>query len=418
MLLSKLKQQSETLGLDSLVASIGLDGELHITRLDGSALNTEEVLVKLKSGRRLNREIAIVWVPTEKVVMTDVMVPGKRKALWMAALPYALEEGLSEAVEHYHFVPYYRSAEGRVSVAIASHEDMKNWKRVIESYGLGHVHLVADCFRIQDNNATNDLIWHRLKEGNRCLVKVDVFHGFACNQAWYETLKGQMLNASETPASSITEIEVNPTSLLSSHIQAVPMVLKQSLSQLAYKANVSSNGSWYAWRWVGVLALGIMLVFLATTMLETQKLQQQTIYTKQKTTELFKTLFPENKRIVNIKSQTLTYLKQQGSTANEGAKLVSILQQVEPWFNQVKSVKVEKMQWQQSGHSKGLSLMVSAPSSADLQKVIALSKKQAGLQNNNQPGLVGSEFAKVSMRLTLKNVTAKGAQGVIYVNAN
>ncbi|WP_029408594.1 type II secretion system protein GspL [Thiomicrorhabdus sp. Milos-T2] len=432
MLLSKRKQHTKNLDLGSLVASIDLKGELHITRLDGTVLNNEEVIAKLKIERKLNRDIAIVWVPTEKVVITDVIVPGKRKALWMAALPFALEEGLSEAVEHYHFVPYQRTEEGMVSVAITRHDDMKNWKRIVESYGLGHVQLVADCFRIDEtrsqhnssdsinnDNVDKELVWNRVLENERCLVRVDKFHGFACNQAWYETLKSKMLNRSHDDINLIlSEKDVNSSALLTSHSQVLPKVLKLSLSQFDYKSNASSlSSSWKQFTWVGAVSIAILFVFLATTMLQTQQLKQQTAYTKKKTTELFKTLFPKTKRIVNIKSQTLTYLKQNHLASGDNAKLVSIIKQVEPWFNQVKNVKVEQMLWQRSAKSNLLSFKVSAPSSADLQKVIALSKKEPALANN-KPGLVDSELTKVSMRLTLKNVSSNQAQGVIYVDAN
>ncbi|BCN94322.1 hypothetical protein THMIRHAM_21070 [Thiomicrorhabdus immobilis] len=424
MLLSKINQQPETVDKNSLVARIGLDGELQISRLDGSLLNSEETIAKLKSGRRLTREIAIVWLPTEKVVMTDVMVPGKRKSLWMAALPYALEEGLSEAVEHYHFVAYDRTPEGLVSVAIATHDDMKNWKRIVESYGLGHVQLVPDCFRIPaQNGSQKGGSWGVVEQDARCLVRTDQFHGFACKTPWYDALKTQMLNALETDkenhegiaTAKIVETEVSPNSLLSSHLQNLSKVATLSLSQLAYKANAASKGSWYAWRWVAVLTLVVMSLHLATTLLQTQKLRQQTDYTQQKTTELFKRLFPESKRIVNIKSQTLTYLKQQTADDNNTAKLVSVLQRVEPWFNQVKTVKVEQMQWQQSAKSKRLSFTVSAPSSADLQKIVTLSQQTTQTANNNPSGL---ETSQVTLSLTLKNVSADIVEGVIYVDAN
>lgn len=428
MLLSKINQQPEAVDINSLVACIGLNGELQISRLDGSLLNSEETIAKLKSGRRLTREIAVVWLPTEKVVMTDVIVPGKRKSLWMAALPYALEEGLSEAVENYHFVPYNRTAEGLVSVVVAAHEDMKNWKRIVESYGLGHVQLIPDCFRIPSQNHSagpkKGSLWGLVQQDNRCLVRTDEFHGFACKAPWYDSLKMQMLNALEedkdnqahaTVAQQITEIEVEPSKLLSSHLQTLPMVMKFSLSQLAYKANAASKGSWYAWRWVAILSLAVVLMYLITTVFQAQKLQQQADYTNQKTTELFKTLFPESKRIVNIKSQTLTYLKQQSGEDTNTAKLVSVLQQVEPWFNQVKTVKVEQMQWQQGAKSKRLSFTVSAPSSADLQKVVALSQQAPQTVKNNPPGLSASQ---ITLSLTLNNVSASGAEGVIYVDAN
>lgn len=89
--------------------------------------------------------------------------------------------------------------------------------------------------------------------------------------------------------------------------------------------------------------------------------------------------------------------------------LMPILQQIEPWFNQVKSVKIEELQWRQSGKPHALMLTVSAPSAAALQKVISLSQEQ------KKPGLVKTN---ITLSLKLKNVNANGAEGVIYVDAN
>jgi len=415
-------KQTDGILANSLVASITLTGELKVESVDGVTLNTDEVVSKLKSSGRLNREIAIVWLPTQKIVMTDVMVPGNRKALWMAALPYALEENLSESVEKYHFVPYNRTKEGLVSVAIACHEDMKNWKLIVESYGLAGAQLVPDCFRIASDSpalANGDRSWGVYQRDEAFIVRTDGFHGFASNAAWHDAIKGQILNnqyiANETHSKSATsptvieEITVASSELLSSHAQNLIKVSKLSLSQLAYKSSGGAKGNWYQWRWVAVLMVAVFGIFLTTQSIQTQKLQDQTSYTKAKTTELFKTLFPEAKRIVNIKAQTLTHLKQQDSSSPNTQKLMPILQQIEPWFNKVKSVKVEQLQWQQSGKPHALSLNVTAPSSAELQKVISLS------QESKQSGLVTT---KITLSLKLNNVNAEGAEGVIYVDAN
>lgn len=420
-------KQTDGILANSLVASITLAGELQIESVEGVKLNTDEVVSKLKSSGRLNREIAVVWLPTQKIVMTDVVVPGNRKALWMAALPYALEENLSESVEKYHFVPYNRTKEGLVSVAIACHEEMKNWKLIVESYGLGSAQLVPDCFRIAKDSVAltqDDSAWGVYQKGETLVVRTDEFHGFASNPTWHDAIKGQILNnqyianeahsKSSTSQAEIKEVTIAANELLSSHAQNLINVSKLSLSQLAYKSNGGTKGNWYQWRWVAVLVVAVFGVFLTTQSIQTQKLQDQTSYTKAKTTELFKALFPETKRIVNIKAQTLTHLKQQGSGVAQSQKLLPILQQIEPWFNQVKSVKIEQLKWQQNGKPPALSLNVSAPSSAELQKVISLSQGQSYPARGHK-GLVK---AKITLSLKLENVNADRAEGVIYVDAN
>ena len=133
-----------------------------------------------------------------------------------------------------------------------------------------------------------------------------------------------------------------------------------------------------------------------------QQLQQQAQYTVMQTETLFKKLFPETKRIVNIKAQTLTKLK--GVVADNGQtiELLPVIQTIEPWFTKNKTVKLIELSWTQ-GNAKHLTLQVQAPKSADLERIVALSKESS---------------SKLSMSLELKNVTSELAEGVIYVDAN
>ena len=404
-------EQTETFLGQSFLVSFTLEAELQIHSSEGQLLDTEAVLSKLKSNRKLNREIAIVWLPTQKVVMTEVLVPGKRKAHWLAALPFTLEEGLSEPIESYHFVPYHRTSEGVVSVAIVSHEDMIQWQRILESHGLVHVQLVPDCFRLENLNgdlAENSLHWSLYQQADQVLVRTSAYQGFSTHDSWYDALKEHVLSRRlllvEENTNGIEESWLESKTLLSSHAQNLAAVRGLSLSQLGYKTQASDERQWYEWRWVAMLLLIISGVFLTSQIFQTQQINDEVAYTKQKNIELFKTLFPEVKRIVNIKSQTLTYLKQQAGSGDDSRYLMPILQTIEPWFNQVKTVKIEQLQWQKNKPKQIMVLTVSAPNSKDLEQIITLAKAQKS-----------SQFV---LSLTVKNVTADGAQGVIYVDAN
>lgn len=396
---------------NSLVVSFSLKGELLVHSQNGQQLKAEEVIAKLSSSHRLAKEIAIVWVPTQKIVMTEVIVPGKRKVHWMAALPFALEESLAESIESYHIVHYHRAQDGLMSVAVASHEDMKNWKRVLESFGLQHAQLVPDCFRLENKNgelAEDSQNWAVYQQDNCMVVRTSAYQGFAGNADWYQAIKGQAVHQhylkNKEMDFEINETKVDEPSLLTSHAQNLIKVLPLSLSQLAYKTNASQKGSWYEWRWVAGLAVITLGVYLVTQVIQTQQLQQQATYVQAQNTHLFKAMFPQAQRIVNIKSQALTYLKQTNKTATDTKSVMAVLQVIEPWFNQAKTVTVEQLQWQADKKQKALTLNVTAPSSKELEQVISLYKES----NNRQ----------VTMTLSLKSVSNEEAKGVIYVDAN
>ena len=142
------KRQFDALMSNRLVAYMDLQGELHLESVDGDELDAKVVISQLKQQNRLQKELAIVWVPTQQVLMTEVDVPGKRKAHWMAALPYALEETLTESVDDYHIVVLNRDEQNQVCAAVASLKIMDQWQQILSDLGLTHAYLVPDCFRL------------------------------------------------------------------------------------------------------------------------------------------------------------------------------------------------------------------------------------------------------------------------------
>ena len=149
-------------------------------------------------------KVNVAWVPTEQVSLMAQFVPGKRKQDWLAALPYALEESLSEPVENLHFVALNRDEAGLVSVAIISKSRMQHWVEQLQAAGLGHVQLVADCFQVpvaQTSIQDKAVVWSvfnqqdnhndQNEQGNqtqRCLVRTGDYSGFAGSADWYQQL--------------------------------------------------------------------------------------------------------------------------------------------------------------------------------------------------------------------------------------
>jgi general secretion pathway protein L len=381
-----------------LVASFDLHGELLLADMDGKPLDFDQTLESLHSERALEREITIVWVPTQQVVMDRVIVPGKRKAHWQAALPYSLEEGLTERLDEYHIVAYERDSNDCVSAAVVSHHNMQAWSEKLAELGLENAVLVPDCFRIPFKQE-DDNPWFTCECEQALLVRTSLEQGFAADLNWFEVIKSQ---AEQSSDSFLKQHAVEKRALLSSAKLNLPQVSKLSLSQGQYKNSSKGAQGLAEWRWVGVLSVLVFGVWLGLQVFQNQQLIEQAEHTRAQSEKLFKTLFPESKRIVNIKAQTLSKLKQGGAPSGEVAELMPVLQAIEPWFENSKRVKLVELKWDQAKVDK-LILKVQAPKSTDIEKLIQLSNKPA---------------SKVSMRLTLKNVTSELAEGEIYVAAN
>jgi general secretion pathway protein L len=69
----------------------------------------------------------LVLVPGERVLLHHVAIPARSRRAQLQALPFALEDRLSEDLEALHIVPGPRRADGQLLAAVAAHRDMETW---------------------------------------------------------------------------------------------------------------------------------------------------------------------------------------------------------------------------------------------------------------------------------------------------
>ena len=387
----------QALDLSPLTVAFDLAGQLSIENAQGQLLNLDQTLQQLKAQGQLATMIANVWVPSSLVLLTQVFVPGKRKADWMAALPYSLEESLSEPVEDFHFVAYDRDSAGVTSVAIVAHQNMKAWTALLDEVGLSHVNLLPDCFRVPwlESDASGvTKKQYQIQNSEQWLVRSSAFSGYAVNEAWLGALQNQQV---ETEV-----VQLQPNELLSSQLNS-----NQTLSGLNLKTKPYLQASmvwqhWSLWRWPALLLVLLLVSSLASSWMATQKLAEQTAYTKAETTKLFQTLFPDVKRIIDIKIQTKTHLDQQGSGQQSGLSPMQVLRVIEPIMKKVPEVTLKNLTWSSNKKNARLILTVEAKQTNHLQKLISLSQ-QAKLA--------------VNMKLELKNVSPNLVEALIHVDA-
>jgi general secretion pathway protein L len=111
--------------------------------------------------RRGERVVAVV--PGERVLLHHVTIPARSRAAQLQALPYALEDRLSEDLDALHIVPGPRRPDGQLLAAVAAHRDMDAWRAWLGAAGIvaerllpdtalvpaeaGHLHLYCDARR-------------------------------------------------------------------------------------------------------------------------------------------------------------------------------------------------------------------------------------------------------------------------------
>ena len=66
-------------------------------------------------------------VPASAVTLYRVAMPVRRQSAIRAALPFALEDSLSQELEELHFVAGPRRTDDRVAAAVVEHDNMRSW---------------------------------------------------------------------------------------------------------------------------------------------------------------------------------------------------------------------------------------------------------------------------------------------------
>jgi len=389
-----------------IIAKIDLHGTLMLSSEDGQTFEADSLIQSLKAQGILNQTIGVVWVPTQLVLLMSVFVPGKRRADWLAALPFTLEESLSEPIENFHIVALNRSAQGNVSAALVEHVLMQKWIKVLKDHDLEYAALVADCFSVPivHKNAPQDKVaWNIYANDKLRIVRKDQYSGFAGSPEWLQEILALTGQGIESQLPELHEISQQ----YDSSRQTLSMLSGYNLRTDDYVSLSEGYSILQRWQWHLVVLFLILLSFLTQTSLETKRLQIQEDKYQSATETLFKHLFPEVNRIINIRVQTKNRINQTDYSIAVGPS--QLIHEVENGFKLFPAVKIQKIQWNQNNSSsKGsqsgrLTIFVESLNTQDLEDL------NTRLKSDEVTG-------KISLQV--KNVTSALVEGVFYVDAN
>ena len=370
------------------------------------------------------QKLNVVWVPTEHVSLMAQFVPGKRQQDWLAALPYALEESLSEPVENVHCVVLNRNKNGIISVAVVSKSRMQYWVDQLQNVGLEQARLIADCFKVpvaqglehdsdqvshqgahqHSNQSTDQSENQRVTERwsvfdqteQRCLVRTGDYAGFASSLDWYPSLLAVQTKLHGS-------IETRHLETCSTHCAppiGVPhrqFCQKINLRTGPFQARAQRSGLFNLWLWPSALLGLLVLVYMWGLMMQTQQFQTQAQAYKTQTEALFKQRFPEIKRMVNMQAQAKAAFDPPKNTQNTLGPS-QLITQIEPVFKTHPKLQIQRLDW--NARSAQLTLSLQAPQLSTLQTITT---EVQALQR---------------AQLKVKNVSQTLAEGVLYVDAN
>lgn len=300
----------------------------------------------------------IVLVPAQHVVLTQVNIPSRQNRHIQQALPYMLEEGLANEVTENFLALGPRQADGALSVAVVQRQSMKRWLTALSEAGIKADCLLPESLLIPANGAAYSLLvgkdrsWLRLADyqalvfanaqwpsvlvgldsqdiQNRGLKLMSVGDDSAkqmlvhIKQAATQVFsspdrENSALSAADLLKATQTEsVETHWLSPLHAFVAEIlagnTAVNNFSLLQGVYKTRTTALNLGFNWKPLAAVAALWFVVLMAGQWFAVQRLNQETaLYSKQAET-LYRHYFPQDKRIVDVRSQTLAHIKRGGS---------------------------------------------------------------------------------------------------------
>ncbi|UUY10636.1 type II secretion system protein GspL [Pseudomonas sp. J452] len=325
--------------------------------------------------RVAGQPVALV-LPIEVVSSFLVNLPTS-KARWVRqALPFAVEEMLAEDVDLFHLALGEQLEDERHRVLAVRRDLLGQWLGQMKALAVNVAAIYVDADLLPREGTQVLLLGERGLLGGECESRL----GFARDH-W-----PQLQGLCDAPV--LLDNLPMPYRLL-----AEGRTKATNMAQAEF-ARRSDNQAWQVWRPVTAL-LGLwLLLHMGFSLFQALHLERQGERYAESSVALYKELFPEDRRIVNLKAQFAEHLK---AGAQSGSGFISLMDKAAASLAQSKSsISVAQADYSQS--SGDLALQVQAK---DFSEVEQLRQRLIAVGLTVQMGSASREEQGVTARVVL-----------------
>ena len=337
---------------------------------------------------------ATVLVPANTTFLSSVPMPAANQRRLLSAVPYALEDQLTEDVEDLHFCVAKRNAQGEVPTAVVSHEQMQSWTQQFQQLGIQVDVVTSELFSLPlEPNA-----WTVMLEDNTVLVRTDNEFGYSFDSDNFELLWPMILERAEerlpesidvydarTQSSEMFVVEGVELRQHLLHEPAISVMAKAvpkpgfslNFLQGEYSRKEQLGKVWRPWIPAGALAATLLVANFAITLAESIQLNNQAEDLQKQIEALYLEAFPGAKvQTVQgiIESETkrrLAALKGGGGTSS--SEFLTLLSAVGERFSKTQGLELQRISYRSGKLDVALTI-------SDLQKLDSL--KQQIMESN------------------------------------
>lgn len=277
----------------------------------------------------------VAVVPGERVTLHRVTLPMRSRAALVRALPFALEESLSEDIESLHIVAGKRDARG-ILAAVVAHRDMEAWLLGLHAAGLEPRWMFPDSLLLPV--AAPGVFSILPCSRGRCIVRAEdsepvVVAEDLC-ELWQQheeqrlgkTLQRNRLSAGVGDAGAGAAAGAGDPGVHapggSGAATADAVLLRELRSPMPlnlltgrYAGRNKAVSDWRPWRIPAALTLCAAILWLVSLMLELRQLERAVMALEDATETLFRETLPDT-RMVDPVRQFGQFLEQQTAAAD------------------------------------------------------------------------------------------------------
>lgn len=284
---------------------------VHCVRLkDGIATDLGQVRWDSIKDMADEEEDLILVIPGEQVMSLILKLPKGSSRHLQQVVPNLLEEQLAAPIETLHFATGKATSEGDLICAVIDRCQLEDYLKKLELADVHSDAVIPDYWSIESLASDNTV-----HQNGRLLTRCPDHTGWTVldriDDKTSQLLYGKPANVllADLPSRSLPQTLNPPVNLL----QGNYAVNRASTNRVTYRT-------------LGVCALISSAILLSYFLIAGWYFNQQTLSLQQQATALYQSLFPGDKRIVNIRQQMEVHLRQQQNVGE--SRFFSLLQQL------------------------------------------------------------------------------------------
>ena len=289
--------------------------------------------VKLSHAAELVQDRRVViLLPVEQMYLGLVAVQTKNKKQLEKAIPFALEDELTEDIENLHFSLGKRTENREIPVAVISKVHLDHLIKILSNVNILPDIITADIFGLQ----YNDSEWTLCIDDGHVLARTSQWNGFACDTADFNDFMQVAAQEQDSPPSNmivfshpdekieqiagLNNVQFDDFWSPSAFIKGFSSEHCINLLQGSYAKADKTHMTIRPWKIAAVLAAIWIAISMLHTGIEYNRYNRMNETLTTQVDQVFKRTFPDVKKVVNARVQMQQRIKELTSSGQENSQ--------------------------------------------------------------------------------------------------